>query len=155
VGEQLVAAIEATGYGAALPEANRSAIDEQEAQDAARTEEFHALRTKAIVAFIIGMVAMFAPMLLPMPQMTAAGALPAAAGFLRGLREVTRECGVLLVLDDDSAFRESLVALLESQGFEAVGVGSLETARAMILERSFDALLVDQELPDGSGLEAT
>jgi DNA-binding NtrC family response regulator len=59
----------------------------------------------------------------------------------------------LLVLDDDPAFLESLVALLESQGFDVTGVGNLELARQEMQEKQFDALLVDQELPDGSGLE--
>jgi two-component system response regulator AtoC len=59
----------------------------------------------------------------------------------------------LLVLDDDEAFRESLVALLESQDFDAVGAATLEIARSLVRQRSFDALLVDQELPDGNGME--
>ncbi len=59
----------------------------------------------------------------------------------------------LLVLDDDEAFRQSLVALLESQGFDAVGAATLEIARSLVRQRSFDALLVDQELPDGNGME--
>jgi two-component system response regulator AtoC len=59
----------------------------------------------------------------------------------------------LLVLDDDEAFRESLVALLESQDFDAIGAATLEIARSLVRQRSFDALLVDQELPDGNGME--
>src|SRR4029079_3983652 len=58
-----------------------------------------------------------------------------------------------LVLDDDPDFRESLVVLLEGQGYDAVGAPSLEVARSLVRERAFDALLVDQELPDGNGLD--
>ena len=39
------------------------------------------------------------------PMMGAGGALPAEAAFLAGLREVTRECGVLLILDEIITFR--------------------------------------------------
>jgi two-component system, NtrC family, response regulator AtoC len=59
----------------------------------------------------------------------------------------------LLVVDDDHAFRESLVLVLQQRGFDVVGAHSLEAARSAIAERAFDALLVDQELPDGNGLE--
>lgn len=39
------------------------------------------------------------------PVMGAAGCIPAEPEFLRGLREVTRECGVLLVIDEIITFR--------------------------------------------------
>jgi len=39
------------------------------------------------------------------PVMGAAGAIPADESFLAGLRQVTRECGVLLVLDEIITFR--------------------------------------------------
>jgi P-type Cu+ transporter len=60
--EALVAVVEATGYGAALPEAGQSAIAEQAAQDEAQETEFRALRTKAIVAAVAGTIAMVASM---------------------------------------------------------------------------------------------
>ncbi|MCE9593785.1 MAG: sigma-54 dependent transcriptional regulator [Planctomycetes bacterium] len=59
----------------------------------------------------------------------------------------------LLLLDDDDAFRTSLVALLSRQGFEVVEAASLKAARSLMKERAFDALLVDQQLPDGQGKE--
>ena len=46
--DALVDAIRATGYGAELPVADRSAFEEQEARDAAQQEEFTELRRKAI-----------------------------------------------------------------------------------------------------------
>lgn len=39
------------------------------------------------------------------PVMGSAGSIPAEPAFLQGLREVTRECGVLLVLDEIITFR--------------------------------------------------
>src|SRR5512146_924940 len=45
--EALVETIRATGYGAELPSPARTAFDEQEAQDAARTNEFLELRNRA------------------------------------------------------------------------------------------------------------
>jgi len=58
----LVESIRKTGYGAELPVDDRTAIEEQEAQDAARIEEFHTLRRKAIVALIAGAIAMVVSM---------------------------------------------------------------------------------------------
>ena len=62
---RLVEAIRATGYGAELPSAAQTAFEEQEAQDAARANEFLELRNKAVVTFVIGLVAMLASMLSP------------------------------------------------------------------------------------------
>jgi Cu+-exporting ATPase len=63
----LVDAIRSTGYGASLPEPGRTAMEEQDAQDAARAEELARLRTKTFVSLAIGAVTM----LLSMPLMTA------------------------------------------------------------------------------------
>jgi P-type Cu+ transporter len=63
----LVEDIRATGYGADLPAEQRSAIDEQEAQDRAREEEYRELRGKALFSAIVAAVVM----LLSMPVMAA------------------------------------------------------------------------------------
>ncbi len=42
--------IEQTGYGSSLPEPDRSALDEQEAQDRAQEAEYRDLRLKAVVS---------------------------------------------------------------------------------------------------------
>jgi P-type Cu+ transporter len=76
--QALVEAIRATGYGATLPGPERSAVDEQEAQDRERAAEFSDLRTKAIVAFVVGVAAMFVPMLMPMRRVGATSGAPIA-----------------------------------------------------------------------------
>lgn len=76
--ESLIGAIRATGYGAELPNPERSVADTQQAEDASRSAEFDTLRTKAVVAFTAGVVAMVAPMLLPMRAMTPTGSAPLA-----------------------------------------------------------------------------
>ncbi|HEY0305183.1 MAG TPA: cation transporter, partial [Longimicrobiales bacterium] len=63
--DELLERIRATGYGADARRAEASAIEEQEEQERARTEEFHELRTKALVALVAGAIAM----LLSMPLM--------------------------------------------------------------------------------------
>jgi len=60
--DSLVETIRATGYGAELPQPDRSAFDEQAARDAAQAEEFRELRTKAIASGIAGAVAMVVSM---------------------------------------------------------------------------------------------
>ena len=63
--DQLVEAIRETGYGAQLASPDQTAFEEQEARDRAQTEEFGALRRKAIVSGIVGVIAM----ILSMPLM--------------------------------------------------------------------------------------
>ena len=58
----LVDAIRATGYGADLAHPDRSAFDEQEAQDRAHDEEFRELRVKAGVSFAVAVIAMIVSM---------------------------------------------------------------------------------------------
>ncbi len=58
----IVARIRDTGYGADLPVPGRTAAEEQEAQDAARRQEFAELRHKAIGAGVAGVIAMIVSM---------------------------------------------------------------------------------------------
>ena len=73
--ESLVTAIRSTGYGAELPVPDRTALDEQEAQDRAYAEEYHELRRKAVVSLGAGVAAM----LISMPLM-----VPASHGAMGG-----------------------------------------------------------------------
>lgn len=63
--DELIERIRATGYGAEGPRSARSSIEEQEAQDRAREEEFRELRLKAMFALVAGAIAM----VLSMPLM--------------------------------------------------------------------------------------
>jgi Cu+-exporting ATPase len=65
----LVEAIRSTGYGADLPVPNRTALEEQEAQDRAYADEFHELKRKAIFSLVAGVIAM----VVSMPLMAPAG----------------------------------------------------------------------------------
>jgi Cu+-exporting ATPase len=60
--EQLVEKIRETGYGAELSSPDRTAFEEQEAQDRAQEEEFKELRRKAGVSFVVAMIAMLVSM---------------------------------------------------------------------------------------------
>jgi Cu+-exporting ATPase len=63
----LVERIRGTGYGAELPVDDRSAVQEQQAQDEARVEELRDLKFKAIVSLVAGAIAM----IVSMPLMSA------------------------------------------------------------------------------------
>ena len=65
--EQLVETIRGTGYGAELASPDRTAFEEQAAQDEAQEEEFRELRLKASVSLVAAAVGM----ILSMPVMTA------------------------------------------------------------------------------------
>jgi len=59
----------------------------------------------------------------------------------------------LVIVDDDPSFRRLARALLATR-FRLVGeAGTLAEAREVIAARRPDAVLVDVNLPDGSGLE--
>ena len=69
--ETLVERIRETGYGAEVPSPTRSDVEEQEAQDRARTDEYLELRRKAVVSLIAGVVAMVVSMPVMMAWSTA------------------------------------------------------------------------------------
>jgi len=56
-------------------------------------------------------------------------------------------------VDDDPAFRASLVALLRREALDTTEAGSLAEARVALKERPPDLVLLDLELPDGRGLD--
>lgn len=58
----------------------------------------------------------------------------------------------LLIVDDDSAFRERLVRAMRDRGFDAVGAGDREAALAAAAQDSPELALVDLKLGVASGL---
>src|SRR6476659_5148780 len=76
--ESLVDQIRATGYGAELPVEDRTAIDNELALDEEREREFATLRSRAIVAFVVGGLTMLAPFAFGVPMMIMAGSAPAS-----------------------------------------------------------------------------
>jgi DNA-binding NtrC family response regulator len=59
----------------------------------------------------------------------------------------------LLILDDEPAVRLSFSLYLSKRGFATFEAGTLAEARQAVMARSHDALLLDVNLPDGSGLD--
>jgi DNA-binding NtrC family response regulator len=59
----------------------------------------------------------------------------------------------LLIIDDDDLFADSLRIALAGPTTEVASVTSLAAARVIIRTRAFDAILLDNNLPDGSGLD--
>jgi FixJ family two-component response regulator len=60
---------------------------------------------------------------------------------------------VIHVVDDDDAFRESLVWLLRARGYAAQGYDSAESFLAVCEQVLFGVLLVDVRMPGASGIE--
>jgi DNA-binding NarL/FixJ family response regulator len=59
----------------------------------------------------------------------------------------------VLIVDDDSAFRELAARLLKAEGLDVVGqAGSVNDAIAAANALRPDAALVDVDLPDGTGI---
>lgn len=60
----------------------------------------------------------------------------------------------ILIADDDADVREMTTFLMERDGYEVVAVESGMALVAEAMSRSFDLLLVDIKMPNGSGDEA-
>jgi len=58
-----------------------------------------------------------------------------------------------LIVDDDDSFRESLAVLVNREGFDVRTAASIAESRGRIAESSPDVILVDLQLPDGSGTD--
>jgi DNA-binding NarL/FixJ family response regulator len=60
----------------------------------------------------------------------------------------------LLIIDDHAVVRQGLVQAFCDQGFDSIEIaGNLKEARAKIAAFNPEAIIVDLNLPDGSGLE--
>ncbi|WP_203335741.1 response regulator [Nocardioides limicola] len=62
----------------------------------------------------------------------------------------------VVVIDDDTGFRNRVCALLIAGGFEVVGrAADVATARVVVARQRPDLALIDIGLPDGDGLGLT
>jgi DNA-binding NtrC family response regulator len=59
----------------------------------------------------------------------------------------------ILVVDDDRAMREMVVALLEDEGHDAIGAEGADAAVECLRERDFDVVISDIRMPGRSGIE--
>jgi hypothetical protein len=60
---------------------------------------------------------------------------------------------LLLNVDDDRASQYAVSRVLRQAGYDVITAGSLTQARTLIVERRPDLVLLDVNLPDGSGLD--
>jgi DNA-binding NarL/FixJ family response regulator len=59
----------------------------------------------------------------------------------------------VLIVDDDTAFRRTIAAVLAGRGYEIAGeASSLAEARLALAQLDPDAVLLDVQLPDGDGI---
>ncbi|HSM86146.1 MAG TPA: response regulator, partial [Candidatus Limnocylindrales bacterium] len=65
----------------------------------------------------------------------------------------TAVSGSILIIDDESAIRESLETLLEFEGYSVESAETGEEGLAKLAETPFDLVLLDFALPDRNGLE--
>ena len=61
--------------------------------------------------------------------------------------------GRVLVVDDERSMQEFLEIFLRSEGYEAVTVGDVASARVQLEIDDFDLVITDIQMPGGSGLE--
>lgn len=59
----------------------------------------------------------------------------------------------VLIVEDDTALREGLITALQNNDIILFATANLAKARMALHEHSFDLLLLDVNLPDGSGID--
>ena len=59
----------------------------------------------------------------------------------------------ILLIDDEIATRFGFVRYLSSSGFDVIEAENLSSADRLFLLQKFDAVIIDINLPDGSGLD--
>lgn len=59
----------------------------------------------------------------------------------------------ILIVEDDVALREGLTNALQNNSLQAYAASNLAGARRILNEHTFDLLLLDCNLPDGSGID--
>ena len=59
----------------------------------------------------------------------------------------------ILIVDDEVKIRVGLVRLLTKRGFPSDQASSVAEAKAMLAEKPYDAVLLDWQLSDGTGLD--
>ncbi len=110
----LVEKIRSTGYGAEMPAAHASVLEEQEKNDEDQLREYRQLRLKAAISFLAGVVAMIVSM--PLMSMSTAGGLermsdPFMNWSMRVLDPALRRIAPWLYALSENAIRWSLFAL--------------------------------------------
>ena len=68
-------------------------------------------------------------------------------------RDDSFSMGTVLIIDDESAIRESLQTLLELEGYEVDTAGDGAEGLARLAERPYDLVLLDFAMPDRNGIE--
>ncbi len=61
--------------------------------------------------------------------------------------------GTLLLVDDEQKIRRALGQALKSEGHDVLEAGSVREAQRTLAERSVDVLIVDNLMPDATGLD--
>jgi DNA-binding NtrC family response regulator len=61
--------------------------------------------------------------------------------------------GSILLADDEEKIRAALARALEREGYDVVATASARDARRLLNERIFDVLVVDNVMPDWTGLD--
>ncbi|MBI2948479.1 MAG: sigma-54-dependent Fis family transcriptional regulator [Verrucomicrobia bacterium] len=59
----------------------------------------------------------------------------------------------IVIIEDDSLLRKQITAYLERLGADVTGVDSIQRAKKVIADLSFDFALLDVNLPDGLGID--
>ena len=59
----------------------------------------------------------------------------------------------ILVVDDDKSITGALTVILKKAGYEVLPANSVEEARSVLSRRSFELVITDLRLTDGTGID--
>jgi CheY-like chemotaxis protein len=76
-----------------------------------------------------------------------------AGVFAKLSAQIEKRVRRVLVVEDDATQREGMARLLASDAVEIAGVGTMSEALERLAAETFDCVVVDLALPDGSGFE--
>lgn len=66
---------------------------------------------------------------------------------------MSEKAGIVLVIDDDPVVGTVIHDVLEVYGYETVACETAESGLSRAVEEDYDLILVDLQLPDGSGAD--
>ena len=59
----------------------------------------------------------------------------------------------ILIVDDEEFVRESLIAILEAEGWQVIAASNCKKAMTQLEKAHIDVVISDLSMPDGDGLE--
>lgn len=78
---------------------------------------------------------------------------PVVGSFIQNIIVLVKKMAYILIIDDETYFTDMLGTMVRNMGHNVSSAYSIEEGLEIISSQSFDVILLDVHLPDGSGLD--